>query len=207
MNLKSRIPEILAPAGGREQFFAALNCGADAVFLGLKEFNARARAENFSIEDLKELLPLARKAQMKVLVTLNILIKQAELPKLISVIADLEEIGVDAVIVQDLGVLRLIKKFFPNLRAHASTQLAIHNKMGAEEAHKLGFRRIVLARELTRQEITSISSRISELSNGETEIEAFVTAIAACVSLVEQKILEVAIEASVRIHAENLIKS
>ena len=78
-----KVPEILAPAGGRAQFFAALQAGADAVFLGLKQFNARGRAENFSLHDLRELMPLARQRGMKVLVTLNILLKENELSRLL----------------------------------------------------------------------------------------------------------------------------
>ena len=92
------VPEILAPAGGREQFFAALNAGADAVFLGLKSFNARARAENFSVEDLLELVPLAHRYGMKVLVTVNVLIKEAELTQLVDLLGDLEAAEVDAII-------------------------------------------------------------------------------------------------------------
>ncbi len=151
------VPEILAPVGGREQFFAALNSGADSVFLGLKKFNARSRAENFSIEDLESLVPIAHRYGMKVLVTLNILIKEEELTEVIQTLADLERISVDAVIVQDLGVGRIIRRHFPGLRMHASTQLAVHNLAGAMEAARLGFKRVVLARELTAEEIKRIS--------------------------------------------------
>lgn len=164
------IPEILAPAGGREQFFAALHSGADAVFLGLKKFNARARADNFSVEDLRELLPLAKKHGMKVLVTLNILVKQAELSDLIEVLATLDDLELDALIVQDVAVAHLVQKFFPGLRLHASTQLAVHNLAGVKVARSLGFRRVVLARELTAQELRSIRKA---LPRDEVEIEAF----------------------------------
>src|SRR5437660_1098503 len=102
--LPDNIPEILAPAGGRAQFFAALNAGADAVYLGLKAFNARARAENFTVDDLRELVPLAHSYGMKVLVTLNVLIKDHELEDLVRTLSALEELEVDAVIVQDLAV-------------------------------------------------------------------------------------------------------
>jgi U32 family peptidase len=168
-----KVPELLAPVGGMEQFFAALNCGADAVFLGLKVFNARARATNFSFAELREILPIARNANMKVLVTLNILVKQSELSSLITTLAFLEELEVDAVIVQDLGVLRIIQQSFPSIRAHASTQLAVHNCFGAIEAYKLGFKRIVLARELTKQEIKNISLKLNLVSHSEAETEAF----------------------------------
>lgn len=164
------LPEILAPAGGREQFFAALNSGADAVFLGLKTFNARARAENFTVEDLRELMPIANRHGMKVLVTLNILIKNAELPALVETLSTLEDVGVHAIIVQDTGLARICKTFFPNLRMHASTQLAVHNLDGVRAAVQLGFRRVVLARELTAIEIKKIRAAVPR---DEVELEAF----------------------------------
>jgi len=164
--VEAKIPEILAPVGGREQFFAALNAGADAVFLGLKQFNARSRAENFTLDDLQSLVPLAHRYGMKVLVTLNILIKDMELPDLIDTLAALEEIGVHAIIVQDLGVARIAKEHFPGLRLHASTQMAVHNLAGVKEAIKYGFKRVVLARELTAEEI----KRIRKATNAELEV-------------------------------------
>jgi len=164
------VPEILAPAGGRAQFFAALNAGADAVYLGMKEFNARGRAENFTLDDLRSLVPLARSRSMKVLVTLNIILKEAELPRLIADLAELQWIGVEAVIVQDIGVARLIRREFPNLRLHASTQMAVHNASGVIAAAKLGFRRVVMARELTAQELRKIRR---EIPREQVEIEAF----------------------------------
>ncbi|RZA26572.1 MAG: U32 family peptidase [Proteobacteria bacterium] len=165
-----RVPEILAPAGGREQFFAALGSGADAVFLGLKQFNARGRAENFTLDDLKELAPLARRHGMKILVTLNILLKESELPRLRLELAELQWIGIHAVIVQDLGVARFIRKNFPSLRLHASTQLAVHNLAGVLAAIDFGFKRVVVARELTAQELRRIQTAVEGL---DVEIEAF----------------------------------
>lgn len=161
------IPEILAPVGGREQFFAALNSGADAVFLGLKKFNARARAENFSVEELETLVPLAHRYGMKVLVTLNILIKEEELEDVVETLGALERINVDAVILQDMGIARLARKYFPSLRLHASTQLAIHNLGGVIEAKSAGFSRVVLARELTAEEIKRIKRAV------DIELEVF----------------------------------
>lgn len=165
-----RIPEVLAPVGGREQFFAALNSGADAVFLGLKNFNARARAENFTIEDLRELVPLAQRHDMKVLVTMNILIKNSELEALLKTLHELEDVGVHAIIVQDLGLARICREFFPRLRLHASTQMAIHNLDGVREALKAGMKRVVLARELTALEIKKIKAGLAEQ---DVEIEVF----------------------------------
>lgn len=168
--LPDNIPEILAPAGGRAQFFAALNAGADAVYLGLKSFNARARAENFTPEDLRELVPLAHDYGMQVLITLNVLIKDQELEDLIRTMAVLEELEVDAVIVQDLGVARIARAHFPQLRLHASTQMAVHNLAGVEKAKELGFRRVVLARELTATEIRKIRAKVPR---EEVELEVF----------------------------------
>lgn len=165
-----RVPEILAPAGGREQFFAALQSGADAVYLGLKQFNARGRAENFTLEDLRELAPLARRYRMKILVTLNILLKEAELPRLRLELAELQWIGIHAVIVQDLGVARFIRENFPTIRLHASTQLAVHNLAGVLAAIDFGFKRIVVARELTAQELRKIQTAVEGL---DVEVEAF----------------------------------
>ena len=164
------VPEILAPVGGREQFFAALNAGADAVFLGLKQFNARSRAENFETEDLRSLVPLAKRYGMKVLVTLNILVKDIELKDLIDVLAELEDIGVHAIIVQDLGVARIARRYFPGLRLHASTQMAVHNLAGVREAIAYGFKRVVLARELTAEEIKRMRRAIPA---DQVELEVF----------------------------------
>lgn len=167
--MELKVPEILAPVGGRDAFFAALNSGADAVFLGLKQFNARARAENFTIENLRELVPLAHRFGMKVLITLNILIKDTELENLIDVLGDLEDLEVDALIVQDLGVASIVKTHFPSLRLHASTQMAVHNAAGVRQALNIGFKRVVLARELTALEIKKIRTTLGP----DVELEAF----------------------------------
>lgn len=166
-DLRERVPEILAPVGGREQFFAALNSGADAVFLGLKTFNARSRAENFTLEELETLVPIAHRYGMKVLVTLNILIKDHELKDVIPILGGLEKLGVDAVILQDMGIARLAKRHFPGLRLHASTQLAVHNLAGVIEAKRSGFSRVVLARELTAEEVRRIRRSV------DVELEVF----------------------------------
>ena len=140
------------------------------MFLGLKNFNARARAENFTIEDLRELVPLAHKHEMIILVTMNILIKNTEIYSLCATLADLEDVGVDAIIVQDLGLARLCKTYFPKLRLHASTQMAVHNTDGVIEAVRAGMKRVVLARELTAIEIKRIRNAVSI---DDVEIEVF----------------------------------
>ena len=164
------IPEILAPAGGPEQFLAALYSGADAVYLGLDRFNARARATNFDLKSLAEYLPLAKKYGMKVLVTLNILIKDLELPDILATLTQLADMDIHALIVQDLGLAAICRRHFPELRIHASTQLAIHNADGVAKAAALNFRRIVLARELTAIEIKRIRA---QFERSHVELEAF----------------------------------
>jgi putative protease len=165
-----KVPEILAPAGGPAAFFAALNAGADAVYLGLDRFNARARAQNFDIDTLASILPTARRHGLKVLVTLNILIKEVELAELMDTLAALAELDVHALIVQDLGLVRLCQEHFPEFRLHASTQMAIHNLAGVVAAKDLGIRRVVLARELTAAEMRRIRK---DPATQEVQLEAF----------------------------------
>lgn len=149
-------PELLAPAGSLEAFFAALDSGADAVYLGLKDFSARAKAKNFSLADLEKMLAYARSQRRRVYVTLNTLVKERELPQLVETLAALEAMAVDAVILQDLAVWRLARRHFPALELHASTQLTIHNVAGVRRLEQMGFTRVVLARELSLDEIAAI---------------------------------------------------
>lgn len=158
--------ELLAPSGNIESFMAAVSAGADAVYVGLKDFSARAKAKNFSYKQLKEICSYAHEKNVKIFVTVNTLIKNSEIK---DVIRSLEQISLscaDAIIVQDLGVAYLSKKYFPNIRLHASTQLTIHNSYGAIQAKQMGFERAVLARELSFDEIKSIKNK----SNIELEI-------------------------------------
>jgi putative protease len=152
--------ELLAPAGGLEAGYAALHFGADALYLGLKKFSARAEAENFTIEELSEITAYAHSLapRRRVFVTVNTLIRQDELAELIDALASLTEIGVDAVILQDLGVYRAIRQYFPALELHGSTQMAVHNRAGAEVLRRLGFQRVVLARELTFEEVRDVTA-------------------------------------------------
>jgi putative protease len=156
----SRPVELLAPAGGPEAAFAAFHFGADAIYLGLKKFSARAEAENFTLEEVDEITAYAHSLEprRRVFVTLNTLIRQDELPELVEAVAALAEIGVDALIIQDLGVYQLVRRYFPELELHASTQLSVHNRAGAEVLHRLGFQRVVLARELTFEEVRDITA-------------------------------------------------
>lgn len=154
-------PELLLPAGNIESFYAALEGGADAVYLGLKHFNARERAFNFSIQQVPVLLDLARKKNAKVYITLNTVVKNKELPDLLNVLDGLSQVKPDAVIIQDWGVYSLIKKHFPNLHIHASTQMANHNSAGADYSKQKGFERVILARELTMKEAETINRKSS----------------------------------------------
>jgi putative protease len=155
-----RRAELLAPAGGPEAAFAAFHFGADAIYLGLQKFSARAEAENFTLEQVDEVTAYAHslRPRRRVFVTINTLVRHDELPELVEAVAALAEIGVDALIVQDLGVYHLVRHHFPDLELHASTQLSVHNRAGAEVLHRLGFERVVLARELTFEEVHDITA-------------------------------------------------
>jgi putative protease len=154
-----RPTELLAPAGGPEAAYAAFHFGADAIYLGLKKFSARAEAENFTLAEVDEITAYAHSftPPRRVFVTVNTLIRRDELGELVEALATLDDIGVDAIILQDLGVYRLIRTQFPRLELHASTQLSVHNAAGAEALRDLGFRRVVLARELTFEEVHDIT--------------------------------------------------
>ena len=168
--------ELLAPAGSFGTALAAFDAGADAVYLGLDAFSARAQAVNFSPDELSALLSLSRTEGRKVYVTFNTLLSDGELPEAIEKLALLEDLAPDALIVQDLGVARLIRTHFPSLAIHASTQLVAHNLEGVLALKEMGFSRVVLARELPIQDIRSITQRCG------CEIEVFVHG-ALCYSL------------------------
>jgi putative protease len=156
-----KLPELLAPAGGVESACAALQYGADAIYLGMMRFSARASAENFTFDTLREIVGLAHSLspRRKVYVTVNTLILQHEISEVVRLLASLERAEVDGVIVQDLGVYRLIKHHFPLLKLHASTQMTVHNLEGALMLAELGFSRVTLARELTFDEIKEITQK------------------------------------------------
>lgn len=160
--------EILAPAGAEEQLVAAVRSGADAVYLGMKHFNARNSAGNFDAAALKRAVEYCHARGVKVHVTLNTLIRDDEFEELREAIAVLAQSGADAVIVQDLGVAKLLREMCPTLERHASTQMTLTNAAGVNLAQELGFSRAVLARELTISEIRSIAAQT------QIEIETFV---------------------------------
>ena len=148
--------EVLAPAGSMEALTAAVRCGADAVYLGQKNFSARKNSQNFDGEELREAVAYAHRCGVKIHQALNIVVFQQELEALKTCIRTAVEAGVDAMIVQDWGVAALVRRFAPDMPLHASTQMAVHSPAGAKLAEELGFSRVVLARELTREEIEAI---------------------------------------------------
>ncbi len=166
--------ELLAPAGSPEALVAALAAGADAVYAGLPRFNARERGENFNAENMHQAIAYAHKLHKKVYITLNTLIKEPELPTLVEYIAQIADMNPDAVIVQDLGVLRIIREFFPSLTIHASTQMGIHNSSGVKMAEKMGAKRVILERQMTLEELNVLRR------NTDMELEIFCNGALCC---------------------------
>lgn len=152
------LPELLAPAGSMEAVRAAVQNGADAVYLGFGTFNARRGAKNFSPEEMREALLYCRLRGVKTNVTVNTLMSDREIPALLTDVRLLLEAGADALIVQDLGAARCIHQAFPDAVLHASTQLTVHSLQGALAAKQLGFSRVVLSRELPLEEIQYITA-------------------------------------------------
>ena len=153
---KNTLPEILAPAGSFECLVAAVEAGADAVYVGGKRFGARAFAKNFDIDELARAAVYCNLHGVKLYVTVNTLIDDKEFPELIEYAAELYRIGVSALIIADLGAIAEIKRCVPDLELHASTQMSVHNTAGAVAARNLGVSRVVVARELPLTEIKSI---------------------------------------------------
>jgi putative protease len=149
-------PELLAPAGDRSSMVAAIENGADAVYFGLQRHNARIRAGNFEGSDLPDLMALLHERGVKGYVTLNTLVFPDELADLEATVRELTTAGVDAVIIQDLGLARLIRAITPDLEIHASTQMSITSEEGVALARELGCSRVILARELSLKEIARI---------------------------------------------------
>ena len=160
--------ELLAPAGSPEAVTAAVQAGADAVYLGYGDFNARRNAKNFSLEELASAVSYCHVRGAKVYLTLNTLVTDRELPAAAQVAAQAAEVGVDAVLIQDLGILRMLRQAAPGLAVHGSTQLTVHSLDGVRRCAELGMSRVVLSRELSRDAIEHICL------NSPIEIETFV---------------------------------
>jgi len=161
-------PELLAPAGNIESFFAALDHGAEAIYVGYRHHNARALAANFTLEEIARLNEYAHRQGVKLYVALNALVREDELKELVATLSGLAQIEPDGLIIQDGAVARLCRSHFPNLDLHASTLMTVHNCAGVEQLESMGFKRAVLARELTLDELAQITV------NTELELEIFV---------------------------------
>lgn len=160
--------EILAPAGSFESVKAAVRCGADAVYFGTKHFNARAKADNFTDEQLGEAVDYCHSHGVKVNITMNTLISDSELPDALKVIEHVCKSRADVLILQDLGLAQLVRKCAPDIERHASTQMSVQTLSGVKLLEELGYNRVVLPREMTKDEIRSITERC------EAETEVFV---------------------------------
>ena len=169
--------ELLAPAGNMASALAAFDAGADAVYCGLKKFNARDRSENFTPQEMSKLIAYAHKNGKKVHITFNTLIKEPEIPAAAEELSMLADMGPDAVIVQDIGILAMIRDFFPSLTIHASTQMGFHNSAGLELASKTGAKRVILERQVTLDEINKMTDYGNKLP---LELEVFVHGALCC---------------------------
>ena len=167
--------ELLSPAGGFESLKAAIENGADAVYLGGKLFNARQFAGNFDSDDMLKAIEYAHLRGVKLYLTLNTLIRDHEIGRALEYAAYMREQGIDAIIVQDLGFASELRRQMPDLPLHASTQMTIYDINGAKVLEKMGFERIVTARELSIQELKDITSKMN------IEVEVFVHG-ALCIS-------------------------
>lgn len=154
--MKNKI-EILAPAGSFESLVSAVRSGADAVYLGAKDFSARASAQNFSLEELKEAVSYCHIRGVKAYLTVNTLMTDSELQPAVDLIVKAYLAGIDAVIVQDIGLASILREQLPDLRLHGSTQMSIHTPSGAKALYEMGFSRVVLSRELSLKEIKEIA--------------------------------------------------
>lgn len=160
--------ELLAPAGSFEALKAAIANGANAVYLGGKSFSARAFADNFTLDEIGEAVRIAHFHNVRVYVTVNTLIADKEMVGLLFYVSELYRLGVDAVIVQDIGVIRLLRQALPGLALHASTQMTVHDAAGAQQLAELGAERVILARELSFADIAAVKA------DSPLELETFV---------------------------------
>ena len=160
--------EVLSPAGSSDALVAAVQNGADAVYLGYGSFNARMNAKNFTEEQLRQAVAYCHIRGVKVYLTMNTLVLDREMAEAASVAAMAQKVGVDAVIVQDFGVVKAIRQAAPGLPIHASTQMSVHNVAGAKKAAQMGINRVVVARELNYNQIAAICREAP------VEVEVFV---------------------------------
>ena len=160
------LPELLAPAGDFECLVAAVKGGADAVYIGGKMFSARAYAKNFDLDEIKKAVAYCHLHGVKLYVTMNILVFDNELDEAVSFAKDLYRVGVDALIIADVGLISAIRRAVPDFELHASTQMSVNNSLGADLAYDLGCTRVVLARELSGKNMKDVT----ENCKAETEV-------------------------------------
>lgn len=160
--------ELLAPAGTLDVFSTAVSEGADAVYIGAPAFNARAQARNFNFEEVAAMIDYGHRHGVKVYLAMNSLMKEEEIPAALELLAVLNELAPDGIILQDLGLYYLCTRFFPDLPLHASTLMAVNNSLGVKQCEEMGFKRVVLAREMTLREIEKIGSKAG------VELEVFI---------------------------------
>ena len=169
--------EILAPAGNLDSLLAGIHSGADAVYFGYGELNARRNAKNFDEQSLAEASRLCKERGVKMHMTVNTMVYDREYDEVLRTLEIACKYGIDALIVQDLGVAKIVREAAPEMKMHASTQLTVHNVSGAWQAKELGFSRVVLAREMSREEILQVTTQVP------VETEVFVHgALCMCVS-------------------------
>ena len=168
MRRKDKLPELLAPAGDFGCLVAAVRGGADAVYIGGKSFGARAFARNFDIGEISRAAAYCHIHGVRLYVTVNTLLLESELSDAVNFAIELYRVGVDALIVADLGLVRILRRELPDMELHASTQMSVHNSLGADMAHSLGLCRVVLARETSGEDIRQITEKCKP------EIEVFV---------------------------------
>jgi putative protease len=167
--VRRQIPELLAPAGSLDAVRAAVANGADAVYLGASRFNARDEGAQLSLEELGEACRIAHERGRRIYLTLNVLIKPDEIVDALMFLGEAVDLGIDAVIVQDIGLITLIRKLYPSLEIHGSTQMTVHDGAGAAVVESLGVQRVVLARENTLEDIREIRDAVPNLG-----LESFV---------------------------------
>ena len=166
-------PELLAPAGNLDCALAALHSGADAVYAGVSRFNAREMGENFSWDDMSRLSAYTKKINKRFYLTLNTLVKENELEELGDSVERISRLKPDAVIIQDIGVARFLREYFPTITIHGSTQMGIHNSAGVETAAAMGLERVILERQVTLEELKTICRQ-------PVEIEVFIHGALCC---------------------------
>ena len=155
--------EILSPVGNMEMLIAAVRSGADAVYMGAKDFSARRNAENFTLTELKEAIEYCHIRGVKAYLTLNILVKEWEMEKAFSLAQSAYNMGIDGIIVQDLGLARVLHKLIPQLPLHASTQMSIHSPAALPTLQEMGFCQVVAAREMSKEELKVFCQKAKEL--------------------------------------------